>query len=902
MKKLIAMLISIIALVAFIPAFVLADGEGLGGAPVATYTVDENITADFYQLTDEPATYLLKISGTGTIPANFGSLVFSQGGSSYGQATTKVLIENGITGIGDHALIAGYFTKLEEVSLPTTLTSIGDYAFANNSHISTIVIPDSVETIGAYSFYGCVALTSIQIDQTTSRLTNIGSNAFYNCPLPEITLPNSLEVIQDHAFYTYGNQYVLTTVNIDKVNSHLTTIGDYAFADNKALAVFNFPASLQSIGDHGFAQTAITTADLSGVTSLGTNAFYNCQNLTTVVLSDSLTRLENGVFTICIRLSSINLPRNLTYIGNNTFDGCWAIADINKDLVIPSGVTHIGDAAFASCRFESISLPQRLDYLGSSAFRGNNFTEVTLPAGLSEIPAAFSDMPTLERFYISDPDAITSIANTAFMGCTNLQVGPDFIPHNVTRVGDQSFQGCEKITTINIPSSVTYIGQGAFGGCINLETFNIPEDSDLTALGTTVFYNCEKLTTLRIPSGVTTINQQCFENCPGLTTVYITDNTTTINQSAFSNDLAYAHEGYHIYIVPAPGHRDIDPSLVTVSNGGLVLDEQTGLYYLRLARNGGYTENYRCILTYSDYNYDDDFVCANLIGHSLSLDGDIGVNFYLEINTDAFLADSAYMVFEVNEKDDQIVSLSSLSPMTVNGRANCYRFTCRVAAKQMTDTITATFHYTALNGEEKAIVYTYSVADYAYYLIDHRSENTQFSNASYLVKTMLAYGTAAQLYFDYNTDNLPDSSYCRDLEIGSSSWFNKFRYVAPASLPEGVTFYGASLVLESTTTLKMYFIVPEGTDLTFTYNGRTITPETEGNYTVIRIANISAPQLPQDVQVTLSDGEGIYTVSYKPLTYCYLVYNAPEGIYPDSLRLLISMLVAYGNQAYSYHS
>lgn len=207
-------------------------------------------------------------------------------------------------------------------------------------------------------------------------------------------------------------------------------------------------------------------------------------------------------------------------------------------------------------------------------------------------------------------------------------------------------------------------------------------------------------------------------------------------------------------------------------------------------------------VTYTAVFGSGDGLGSELVGHSISLDGDIAVNFYMQLS-DYVIAheETAYMHFAVpveNGTIEQKVYVRDAVKKEVNGK-NYYVFKCRVAAKEMSSDIKAQL----IDGSRAGREYTYSVKDYANYLIEHENESAEYLRAVPLVKKMLNYGAYAQIYFDKNTTNLANA-----ILTDEEKALDNVTVTEPqtsVTLPKGVTFEGATLSLKSETSLSLYF-------------------------------------------------------------------------------------------------
>ena len=285
---------------------------------------------------------------------------------------------------------------------------------------------------------------------------------------------------------------------------------------------------------------------------------------------------------------------------------------------------------------------------------------------------------------------------------------------------------------------------------------------------------------------------------------------------------------------------------------------------------------------------------VRLAGHSISLDGDIAVNFYMELS-DSVIAhkDTAYMHFTVpdgNGTTEQTMLVKDTLIKEWNGK-NYYVFKCRVAAKEMTSQIKAQIIDAGMHGTE----YTYSVKDYADYLLEHADEREDLAKAVPLVKAMLNYGARTQIYFDKNPADLANASLSEEEKA-----LGEVTVTAPESaidLPDGVSFEGATLSLKSETTLSLYF--ESAKTLTFECEGKNVETVTSGKYQIARIRGIKAKELKKTLPLIVKDGEEIIgTITYSPMTYCSNVLS--DGTQSEALQNVCKALYLYAKAADSY--
>jgi len=365
-------------------------------------------------------------------------------GSYYGSidippSVTFNNVEHRVTSIGADAFRS--CSNLSSVTIPNSVTSIGDWAFYDSSHLTSVTIPNSVTSIGEGAFSYCTSLTSFTIPNS---VTSIGDNAFEGCSgLTSVTIPNGVTSIGDFAFYGCRG---LTSVTI---GNSVTSIGIYAFEGCRGLtsviitditAWCNINFKTQSYGDYSsnplsFANhlyidgNEITNLVIpNSVTSIGDGAFWRCNCLTSVTIPNSVTSIGDFAFTYCIGLTSVTIGNSVTSIGNYAFEGCRGLTSV-----------HISNLA-AWCNLDLHSNP--LSYAHHLYIDGNEITNLVIP------------------------NSVTSIGNGAFEGCSSLTSVT--IPNSVTSIGGAAFYGCSSLTSVTIPNSVTSIDANAFANCDNL--------------------------------------------------------------------------------------------------------------------------------------------------------------------------------------------------------------------------------------------------------------------------------------------------------------------------------------------------------------------------------------------------------------------------------------------------
>lgn len=534
----------------------------------------------------------------------------------------SVTLSEGTKKIGSQAFLA--CSSLQTIDIPASVTTIGSKAFggAQVNH----------NDYGYGCYEGCDNLTKVIVhwDEPISISSETFSNAA-NCtlyvPKGKVETYANADVWKDFKLIKeFSPNLEFADAKVKEICiANWDTDGDGELSEAEAAAVTDLGSVFKG-------NTTITSFDelqyFTGLTTIGSYAFSNCRGLTSIEIPNSVTSIGSCAFQNCSGLTSLTIGEGLESVNSDAFKGCNNIATLEyhckwayggwfnckeslsqlilgdevesvsgfdgcTDLIsvdFGNGLKNIGSDAFQNCSsLSSISIPNNVKTLSSSAFWGcGNLISVSIGSGLETIfmggSSPFGSCDKLVSIVVDENNPkydsrnncnaiIEKESNKLIIGCKGTT-----IPNSVSCIGDNSFQACHGLTTMNIPQGVTTIGWGAFYGCRDLTNVSIPNsviavgkdafngtawfNNQADGLiyigkvaykykgtmpdGTTInikdgtagitgyaFDGCSGLVSVTVPNSVTDIGNNAFQNCSGLTSLDIFEGVTSIGQNAF---------------------------------------------------------------------------------------------------------------------------------------------------------------------------------------------------------------------------------------------------------------------------------------------------------------------------------------------------------------------------------
>ena len=494
------------------------------------YNGGKTVIGDFI-FSDRDKT-LKKYTGNGgdvTLPENFKGGNYTIWANAFSNCTglASVTIPSSVTSVGNSAFSG--CTGLTSVTIPNSVTSIEGSVFSGCTGLTEVIIPNSVTSIGASAFSGCSGFAEITIP---SSVTSIESSAFYGCTsLKEVINKSELNIVKGST----GNGYVAYYADI-VYNGGRTVIGDFIFSDQDN-------ALVKYTGNGG--DITLPENFKGGNYYIGADAFSGNSTLTSITIPNSVTNIEDYAFSGCSGLLNINVAEdneNYTSIDGVLYskDGTsliWFPQGRSGSFVIPTIVTTINSNALsAASGISSITFSKNIKSIPSISgctslkdvvwdvedmpdFTSSPFPDCvqtfTTGANVKRIPANICyRKPSLNSVTITNN--VENIGARAFSNCANL-------PNIDLAVDNQNYMSLNNAIYSKDGMELIYVPAG-------VSSFEIP--NSVKSIGAGAFGGCQMLTEITIPEGIENISSIAFENCSNIKTI----NWNAINCNDFTSN------------------------------------------------------------------------------------------------------------------------------------------------------------------------------------------------------------------------------------------------------------------------------------------------------------------------------------------------------------------------------
>ena len=481
---------------------------------------------------------------------------------------------------------------------------------------------------------------------------------------------------------------------------------------------------------------------------------------------------------------------------------------------------------------KSLEIPSEIDgypvtQIGWSAFSGcTSLTSITIPYG------------------------VVSIGWKAFFGCTSLT--SITIPEDVTSIGESAFESCTSLTSITIPESVTYLGWKAFSGCASLTSVTIP--GSVTSIGIRTFSGCTSLTSITIPGSVTSIGSSAFSDCTSLTSITIPDSVTRIDSYAFSGCT-----GLELITILNPACEIYDDN-TTLSDSAVIMGYQNSTAQKYAEENNRAFE----LITQGD-----EAAGAQIWGCTMTLGEQLTLNYQVHLTAETASDANAYMLFILPDGSIQRVPVADAK---INAD-DLYVFPCSFPARMMNQQIYARLVTSDANSD----FHGYSGAKY----LETVAADSSNEAAQELAQKTLDYGTYAEAYFDKNAAAVPEDNEMRNTTISAKP------VQIDGDLPEGIAYYGMSLLLRDQVAVRLYFDVDDSVHASA--YGLT---HKEGTYYYLDTP-VSAENLLNEQTVNI----GSASITFSSMSYASLACSSSSD---EKLQATMKSLYLYAKAAQEY--
>lgn len=402
------------------------------------------------------------------------------------------------------------WSSLQEVNFLADVTTIGEDAFNGCKNLTSIILPETLQTIGAFAFKAS-GLTSIELPESIQK---IGAQAFYGTKLTEFTFPDHPTQIA----YGLLSTTPIMAVEIPKWMERVPT---------------QLCEKCTSLTEVTFAERLAEDADIAQTMTIGAGAFAECSHLTEVTFPNVPTTLEEHSFAAAglTEIHFANVPLFYNKTTNYNTDGAFIECNSLTHVEFPDEVKAVGDRMFYSCKnLTTVDFGNGVETIGSNAFNLTGIKEITWSPVLTSIGAsAFASTAIVN---LSLPSTIKVYdKSSVFDSCKSLETLT--IPEGCEELGSSMFQHCSSLKEVVMPSTMKYISGYCFYQCTGLTSLTLNEG--LTSINGFAFNNT-RIVDLVLPSTLISLGSQVFAYNPSLLTVTNHAPGITLGNTMFWND------------------------------------------------------------------------------------------------------------------------------------------------------------------------------------------------------------------------------------------------------------------------------------------------------------------------------------------------------------------------------
>lgn len=399
---------------------------------------------------------------------------------------------------------------LKKIELPKNLKSIGYHAFSNCNSLTSIKIPGGVENLDCDGiFWYCEKLKKIELEEGIESLGDI----FPGCTaVKTITIPNSLRNLDGLVFSDFKS---LRNIVLAKDNSYFVLENNVLYSKDRKRIIRALPC----IGPHFVVPKSVRIIDRL--------AFSGCKSLEEITIHDHVRSIGNGAFSYCKKLKRIVLPQSLRKIEQHTFQECSVLSEV----VLQSGIREIEWNAFFKCKsLHHIHLPESVR---------------TIQTGFASSLKEYTVSPNNKYFAAIDGVLYNKDLTKLIEMPRERNIRKFIVPDSVTSIGYNAFWYCERLKGIILPKGLKIIESDAFYRCTSLQSVYLPDR--LKEICRWAFYHCTSLNSVKLPSGKIKIASNAFDN----NIIIETDNSNPMNiEELRAHNKAIEYSSEYLQIIP----------------------------------------------------------------------------------------------------------------------------------------------------------------------------------------------------------------------------------------------------------------------------------------------------------------------------------------------------------------
>ena len=420
-----------------------------------------------------------------------------------------LLIPDSIVSIGENAF-AGC-SAVKAVKLGSGVETIGRSAFENCTGLESFVVPENITSMDRCIFRGCTELKELTLPYaaTAAKCADSDGDVDPNCSVADLFFDQHWNWENDAMDFSGYKLSKITVTGGDKIPS-------YAFSNMNCLKEVDLSgSSIADINSYAFSScTSLTEVKLpKTLKNIGSFAFRKCSSIAEFDLPDGLETIGDNAFENCSGMSTFTIPDSVTGMGRCIFSGCTDIVELTMPYAATAAKCADADGSVdPNCSVADLFIEQHWNWENDKMdFSGYKLRKITVTGGKKVPQYAFANMSSLEEIDLSKTST-AAIDAYAFYNCTSLTTVK--LPETLTAIGSYAYCATP-ITELPDNGSIKTVGDGAFADCKKLVITTLP--ASYKSIGENAFRNCTGITTFVVPATVTSMGRMLFNGCTEMT-------------------------------------------------------------------------------------------------------------------------------------------------------------------------------------------------------------------------------------------------------------------------------------------------------------------------------------------------------------------------------------------------